>query len=417
VSELGTEQLTPTFFLRRARVELSGEFLQRWQWTVAGDWGRTAAALKAQPTDVFINYQVAPELNFELGQIKIPFTAENRTSENITPFLENAMAVRNLGAPLTRDIGAMVWGEAGRSLVHYEVGIFNGDGPNRLNVDRNADVVVRAFLHPFRDAKETALERLQIGGSARYGLRSAKTVGYDVNPFTTQGGYAFWKPNYTDSAGNLVHIIPSHAQTAIAGEFYWPVGPVDLTGELVWVNEGTREARDGFQLAPAYTDRYGARKGYSYYGQLGLWVSGDRQYVRKPGYGDPAHIDFKKPLQPSRDSIEALVRIEQFRVTYAGASRAGDADTKTPDGNIRVDAITFGLNYWATRRVRLAINYGLYVFPGSEPVSASANGSPQQDASQRALAPAQQLPKGADDVARDSGHVLHELALRLAVGF
>ena len=48
--------LEPTVFLRRARPELSGEFLDRWQWTIAGEWGRTtvgtveAPSYQAQPT-------------------------------------------------------------------------------------------------------------------------------------------------------------------------------------------------------------------------------------------------------------------------------------------------------------------------------------------------------------------------------
>src|SRR5215467_13527375 len=43
VSNLGAGVgLNPTLFLRRARVELSGEFLHDWQWTIAGEWGQTA---------------------------------------------------------------------------------------------------------------------------------------------------------------------------------------------------------------------------------------------------------------------------------------------------------------------------------------------------------------------------------------
>ena len=42
------------------------------------------------------------------------------------------MAVRNLGAPLQRDIGAMLWGESPSRGVYYAVAVLNGDGPNHL---------------------------------------------------------------------------------------------------------------------------------------------------------------------------------------------------------------------------------------------------------------------------------------------
>ncbi len=441
--------LVPTFFLRRARPELAGEFLGRWQWMVAGEWGRTAVSngngqsettictastktgalacalrsapveapsYSAQPTDVFINFRAARLFNLEAGQLKIPFTLENRTSENYTPFLESSLPVRTLGAPLVRDIGVMAWGETEGSSLHYELGIFDGDGPNTPNQDGNFDGIGRVFAHPFA-ATGSALSSLQIGASGHYGVRSAKTVGYDYPALTTQEGYAFWKPTYIDSNGNLIHILPSNAQTTMAGELYWPVSIVDVTAEVVYADHDTREARDGYQTAYPFTERYGSMKGCSYYTQVAIWLLGDRQYVRRPGYVDPAHIDFAAPLPPSRNSIELLAKFEQLRLTYASAGRAGVANAKSPDGDIDVSVVSLGANLWATRRVRVSLNYDLNLFPGSEPVTPSAIGEPRQTSLQRATAPAQLVAIGADDGAREAAHTLHELSARVAVGF
>jgi hypothetical protein len=439
--------LEPTFFLRRARPEIAGEFLGRWQWVVAGEWGRTAVAngngqtstetctvksgaqtcslrsspvqapsYTAQPTDVFINFHAAPIFNVEIGQIRIPFSLENRTSENITPFLESSLPVRTIGAPLIRDIGVMAWGETDASLFHYEVGIFNGDGPNITNQDSNFDGIGRVFAHPFATT-DTPLKTFQIGASGHYGMRSAKTVGYDYPALTTQEGYAFWKPTYTDSNGNLIHIIPSADQVTVGAELYWPVSIFDLTTELIYADHDTREARDGYQTAYPYTERYGDMKGYSYYLQLSAWILGDRQYVRRPGYYDPPHVDFTKPLQPSHSSLEFLAKFEQLHLTYSSAGRAGTPDSKSPDGNIDVDVVSFGINYWATRRVRVSVNYDLNIFPGSEPTSPSVVGNPTQTSAQRAVGPAQLLSIGTDDSAREGAHTLNEVTARVAVGF
>jgi hypothetical protein len=439
--------LEPSFFLRRARPELAGEFLGSWQWVVAGDWGRTAvsnangqsfvdvctekngaqtcalrsspvqaASYTAQPTDVFINFHADQLFNIEAGQIRIPFSLENRTSENISPFLEASLPIRTIGAPLIRDIGVMAWGETDASLFHYEVGLFDGDGPNVLNQDSNFDGIGRVFSHPL--AKTTSpLQTLQIGASGHYGMRSAKTVGYDYPALTTQEGYAFWKPTYTDSNGNLIHILPSADQITVAGELYWPVSIVDLTSEIVYADHDTREARDGYQTAYPYTERYGDLKGFSYYVQVAVWLLGDRQFVRRPGYYDPPHVDFTKPLPPSRSSIELLAKFEQLHLVYSSADRAGIPNSKSPDGNIDADVLSIGINYWATRRVRVSLNYDLNVFPGSEPLSPSAPGNPTQTSSQRALAPAQTLSTGVDDAAREGEHTLSELTARVAVGF
>jgi len=104
-------------------------------------------------------------------------------------------------------------------------------------------------------------------------------------------------------------------------------------------------------------------------------------------------------------------------MTYDGASRGGKDDSKTPNGVIDVTSFTVGANYWATRHLRVSLNYGAYFFPGSEPTTASETGGPVQTAAQRAIAPGQYLGKGVDNVARDSGHSVNEISARFGVQF
>jgi hypothetical protein len=106
-----------------------------------------------------------------------------------------------------------------------------------------------------------------------------------------------------------------------------------------------------------------------------------------------------------------------MHLTYEGNSRGGRLDARTPDGDINVNAIELGVNYWLTRHLRVGINYTLYSFPDSAPLTATTTGGPVQSSAQRAVAPGQLLAKGVDDTARDSGQTLNEMQLRVGVQF
>jgi phosphate-selective porin len=444
-SGVGDTALKPTLFLRRARPEISGEFFHRWWFMLAGDFGATAidnprgtnetsaaapgmeptatsgryssaqpARVSAAATDVFLNFRAAKWLNVQAGQFDAPFTMENRTSEKWgTPFMERSLTVRDVAVPTQKQIGLMLWGEAFKVL-SYSIGVFDGEGQNRPNVDSKGDVFARVYVTPLV-SRTDALKNLEFGASVREGSRDHNYVNYDVPALTTQGQYAFWNPTYTGSAG-LTHIIYSGSQRGVAAEARVPYGLVDLTAEVAYIDKGTREAVDGMQAAPS--PRFGSLRGYSYYLELGYWPLGNRDINGLPGVQNMPHVDFAKPDKaiPER-ALQLLAKWEQVHLTYASARRSGSPDVKNVDGDIRVDAFSLGANYWLTKHLRFTVNYVLNVFPDSAPSSASAAGSPAQTSKQRAQAPGNTLPAGVNDDARSNAHVLHEALARFAVAF
>ena len=54
---------------------------------------------------------------------------------------------------------------------------------------------------------------------------------------------------------------------------------------------------------------------------------------------------------------------EHLAVDYEGASRSGVNDKKTPNGTTEVETFEIGVNYWATKHVRVTANYVLNTFP------------------------------------------------------
>jgi hypothetical protein len=229
---------------------------------------------------------------------------------------------------------------------------------------------------------------------------------------STQGAYTFWS-----STAGTTRIIPSGIQEAFAGELRIPLEMVDLTGEFVYVKNGTREAIDG--LEAKYTERKGDLSGYGYYAQLGFWPLGHRDINGQPGYENPSHVDFKKADSPDpARALQLLLKWEQLNVTYKSASRSGTANAAT-DGDIKVNAFSFGANYWATKHVRLSLNYVLNMFPDSAPGSCppSIPNCTKQSSTQRAQAPGNKLDNGVNDDAKVNAHVSHELLGRMAIAF
>jgi hypothetical protein len=446
--------ITNGFYLRRARLELGGEFFQTWQWQVGAEFASSTsidnaagqqftptcapnattgqlpvpctnkdnpvenATVKPIPTDVFVNYAITPWTNIQVGQYYLPFTLENRISDNTTPFLERSLAVRSIGAPLQRDIGVMFWGESPNRTIYYTAAVVNGDGPNRLNVDTRYDYVGRVVVRPAMVAapSSSSIKWAQIGISAKGGSRDPTAVGYDLPSLTTQGGYAFWKPTYTDSQGRLIHILPSNTQWGLATDVYVPVGNFDFTGEFIYNAYDTREAVDGYQISK-YSERSGDLKGYGWYAQAGYWLMGDHDLIGAPSYGRPIHVDLSKPQNPPQHGLQVLAKFEQLALTYRGAQRGGKSDPNTPNGDINVDELEFGVSYWATKHLRVGLNYVATFFPDSAPVKASSAGGPVQSSTQRALAPGQNLAVGVDNSARNTADILHEVQARVGVQF
>jgi phosphate-selective porin len=433
--------LKSTLLLRRIRPELSGEVFERVSFQISGDFGSTGVtdfdgtnelraaepgerptaltarygsaqgvAVRSGPTDVFLNVRVCDCLNVQVGQFNAPFTMENRTSNNNIPFMERSLAVRVLGVPSTKELGAMAWGSPLRWL-SYELGVFMGDGQNRPNIDNRFDGMARVYARPLA-AQPGAIRDLQVGGSVRYGERDPDYVNYDVVTASTQAGAPFWRPVYRGDNG-YVHVIPSGSQLGLAGELRIPFDRIDLTGEFVYVNNHTREAFEGFQAQN--TERLGGLEGYAYYAEVGYWPFGNAYLNGRPGEQRPKHVDLSRPDPPPKLGLQLLVRWQQLRARYESARRAGVVDAKNIDGKIKVDALSFGANFWATKHLRFTVNYVLDMFPGSAPRSPSDPEHAAQSAEQRAVAPGNTQTSNAS--AHDTAHTLHELLFRFGVAF
>ena len=396
----GDAGLQPTFLLKRLNFELSGRFARRWQLFLQGDLAPAGLDPAQSPVQkltaaiVILSYRIAPALNVQVGQLLTPVTLDHRLLSKERVILETGL-VQQLGTPSPVEIGAALWGETAGQLLAYELGVFNGDGANRWSPDGRADLIGRIAVRPLV-AAAPSLRGVQLGGSARLGSRDPARVTYDAPGLATQGGFRFWRPIYAGADGPI-HIVPAGRQLVIAAEARIPIDRLELMSEVVHVRNGTREPTGTGAAA-----RTGTLAGTAAYAQLGVWALGSRA-VLAPG------------AAPAR-ALQLVARGEVLRARYeSGRARAADAPSQ--DGAIRVNALLLGAKYWWNPYIRVSANYCAYHFPESGPVMADPDGAtPGQTARQRAVAPGNTLGPGASEAARGS-HALHELLVRLELGF
>jgi len=397
--------LKTNLFFRRFVLELGGTVRKKWFYWLGGNFGPTqvdgsqAPDSTANVYDGFIGYMPVPTLRIYAGQFNAPFTMENVTSSRWLDLMERALIVRTVATPYNKAEGLLVWGETENKSFEYQAGVFGGDGMNRPNIDNAFDGMARLLVRPLA-SRSDALNRLHIGASARYGWRNYNFVRYDAPSLATPGGYTFWSSSSGDT-----HIKPYRGQLAIAGEVYVPFERFDVRGEFVYVNEGRREVSavdaDG-KAVPASergaTLRSGALRGWGGYAQVSWWVCGSPRISGNPAglYGVlkvPEGLGKQLPY-----ALQLVLRGEMMRLNYDSNSRSGDLGTiSAKTDNIFVNVYQAGLNYWATKHIRLSAEYSLYQFPGK----------PGQ--TNQAVAP------GVKSKAAPDASVLHELSFRLGL--
>ena len=156
------EQSDPstTFYIRRARVSLSGDFAKemfdyRLQVDMAGS---------PKICDLYVRYKPLNAINVQLGQFKLPFSLENELyGPTKFEFIEysylTTYLVRNNGkydgiSATGRDMGIQLYGgfikRDGYSIINYNIGVFNGSGINCKDNNSSKDAIARLIIKPFQ---------------------------------------------------------------------------------------------------------------------------------------------------------------------------------------------------------------------------------------------------------------------------
>jgi phosphate-selective porin OprO and OprP len=119
------------FYLRRARLNATGKFLEEFDFRLEGEFAGTlsnTSGLRAQLTDAYIAWNRHPFANVRFGQLKTPFGFEQLYSDPRLFTLERSLVNDRL--TLSRQLGVQVGGDVLEKRLSYAVGAFNGNGAN-----------------------------------------------------------------------------------------------------------------------------------------------------------------------------------------------------------------------------------------------------------------------------------------------
>jgi phosphate-selective porin len=319
-------------------------------------------------TDNFI--ALAPMKNLlilQVGQFDAPFTLENRTSDKYFDFMERSITVRAFGIPDNKEMGGMVHGFNDDKNFNYSVGVFNGDGQNFKNIDRQFDVMGRAWVAPFSFMGEGPLHDAEIGLSLWTGDRSNTLA---LANQTTQGGFTFLSFNqfsttFNGTANTNMQLRQVGRMNAVAGELNIPYNhKYGLKGEVVWKHNPLSE--ETIAANGTGTIQRGAElKGYSFYTEAWVWLMGDDRIIGDQQGLEPFTRLKKFGVRPIADGLMVALRYEHLdeNVTLDSAPASFMV---MPDasaiGKTIVDSGELGVNYWHSKRFRATFNYVLNHF-------------------------------------------------------
>ena len=197
-----------SFNLRLGRVILDGKFFDDWAWKAQIQINGNTSTLGSSPRvlDLFTEWQKYTFFRVKFGQFKNPFTFENPISPTKQGFMGYSQVINKLSgfadragghASNGRDIGVQVQGDflknaAGRNLLHYQVGVFNGQGINMKDVDEQKNIIGGVWVMP--------IEGMRIGWFGWTGSYARKGTWVDENGVTQNGVRKLQQRRYAISA-------------------------------------------------------------------------------------------------------------------------------------------------------------------------------------------------------------------------
>jgi Phosphate-selective porin O and P len=259
----GQTEIKDRFRLRRARINLTGDFAEQFDFKMEGDFvasdGLSNNRLAFEATDIWANWHQFPAAQIKVGQYKAPFGLEQLTPDTLLYTIERTLPTgaitpeRQIGVELWGQPFTSIWPEQ-KNLLTYHAGIFNGNGRNISVNDNNEFMYVgRLELQPFAGQIFGQKSFLKLGGD---GLWSRDAAGTNIS---TAGNLLV----NTDGSLSPFNLPSADERAAWSVDAWLEVGPFDLIGEYLQEHVEGRTVNgvaptfsnfttDGFYVTGAY---------------------------------------------------------------------------------------------------------------------------------------------------------------------
>lgn len=202
-----------SFNLRLARFSLDGRILDDFYWKAQVQFNGNTSTLGSSPrvVDLFGEWQKYDYFKVKAGQFKRPFSFENPMHPVDQGFMGYSQIISALAgfsdragahASNGRDIGVQIQGDFlknanGRNLLHYQVGVFNGQGINVSDVDQQKDIIGGVWVMP--------VAGMRIGAFGWTGSYARKGTWTDEQGNTQSGIRSLQQRRYAFSAEYVVN--------------------------------------------------------------------------------------------------------------------------------------------------------------------------------------------------------------------
>lgn len=197
-----------SFNLRMARLSLAGNIGSDFGYKIQGQINGNTTTLGDSPRliDAFAEWKRYDFVKIKAGQFKRPFTFENPMAPIDQGFMGYSQNVLKLAgfsdragdqASNGRDIGLQVEGDlladaGGHHWLHYQAGVFNGQGINQKDVDNRKDIIGGIWISP--------VEGLRIGAFGWNGTKARNGSWQDSDGQQHQGVRSLEQNRYALSA-------------------------------------------------------------------------------------------------------------------------------------------------------------------------------------------------------------------------
>lgn len=288
-------QNSNSFNLRIARFSVEGRILDDFYWKAQLQMNGNTSTLGSSPrmVDYFVEWQKYPEAKIKVGQFKRAFTFENPVHPIDMGFMSYSQAITKLSgmsdrcnehASNGRDLGIQLQGDLlknanGRNLVHYQVGVYNGQGINTKDVDNKKDIIGGVWVMPVKGMRIGAFG--WTGSTARKGSWTSTDANGNVENHTNEvrsldkNRYAISGEYIVDDWTFRTEYVHSQGK-AFKTQYQNPSDAKDCT-----VNEAIGDKADAYYamcIAPIKKNKCHLKARYDLYRSNGEWDHARTQY-------------------------------------------------------------------------------------------------------------------------------------------
>ena len=217
------------FNLRLVRLALEGrahkDFYWKTQMQINGNtYDPDKSKTDIRLVDLFGEWQKYEFFKVKAGQFKRPFTFENPMHPITQGFMAYSQNVSKLSGfsdrtgeqgSNGRDIGLQIQGdflknENGRNLLHYQVGVFNGEGINQKDKDNRKDIIGGLWVMPVKGMRIGVFgwtgSRTGVGEKNRYAVSGE----YALNDWTFRSEYIHsqgWNSSFSSDKADGIYAL------------------------------------------------------------------------------------------------------------------------------------------------------------------------------------------------------------------